>query len=272
MKQITQYNEITAQMADIRSKRAGFLTNFFIGEKRGELLINKELLYIVQYENSIFILHKDDDFYHLYFMATNIKQLHQALEQFNQEYSNLCCIVDIVGTQAVVEQLSTVFEEANFLPYQLLYRMQRVQNINEPQTLDARVLVAQSYQAKEIQNLLTSYFDAYSEQLPLIEEIEQWIAHQTVLLISEGDTIVGFVIYEINGVTSYLRYWFTHPNYRNRKIGSALLRRFFYESRHTQRQLFWVVADNENAIVRYQHYGFAQEQLYDKILINFAIK
>ena len=80
-----------------------------------------------------------------------------------------------------------------------------------------------------------------------------------------------FLIYELNATTLYLRYWFTHPDYRDTKVGSRLLRRFFEEGKDTKRQLFWVIRTNENAIVRYRPYGFAEENMFDYVFERQAV-
>jgi GNAT superfamily N-acetyltransferase len=268
MEIITDYKWIVNVLIFIRAKKEGFITNFFIEEERCNLLIKKSLLYGYIYEKCGFILYKDYDFYHVYFLTTNTEQLNHSLKQFNQNYAEDKFVVDIVGKLSEVEQLSTIFEKEGFKKYILLYRMSRIKNIDEPQKLDSQVEYATLNYLEQIHCLLLSYFDKHSEQIPLIEEIEQWIGSNMVLIIRENDKIIGFVIYEINGITSYLKYWFTHPDYRNKKVGSVLLRRFFHECRHTKRQLFWVISSNENAIARYQHYGFQAEQLSDIIMIK----
>ena len=78
--------------------------------------------------------------------------------------------------------------------------------------------------------------------------------------------MVGFLIYELKATTLYLRYWFTHPDYRDRKVGSRLLCRFFEEGKDTKRQLLWVIRTNDNAIKRYRHYSFVEENMYDYIM------
>ena len=57
-----------------------------------------------------------------------------------------------------------------------------------------------------------------------------------------------------------------HPDYRDKKVGSRLLRRFFEEGKDTKRQLFWVIRTNENAIKRYKHYGFNEENMFDFVM------
>jgi GNAT superfamily N-acetyltransferase len=81
-----------------------------------------------------------------------------------------------------------------------------------------------------------------------------------------NDKIDGLVVFEINGLTSHLRYWFVDPKMRDQKTGSALLRRFFHECRNTKRQILWVNTLNANAIERYAHYGFRAETMTDIIM------
>lgn len=78
--------------------------------------------------------------------------------------------------------------------------------------------------------------------------------------------IVGFIIFELTGLTLYLRYWFVLPQFREMNIGSKLFNSFMYEGRNTKRQLLWVITHNINAIKRYVHYGFKPEKLFDYVL------
>ena len=80
--------------------------------------------------------------------------------------------------------------------------------------------------------------------------------------------IVGFIIYDLYSTTLYLRYWFVDPLHRNLKIGSKLFREFRNRGKNTSRQLFWVIRSNQNAIKRYLHYGFKEENMYNYVLIN----
>ena len=121
---------------------------------------------------------------------------------------------------------------------------------------------------QEILKLYDTYFDAYIEQIPLREELERWIASDHVLVYRADGHIVGFLIYDLTGVTLYLRYWFVHPEYRDQKIGAILFKEFMRRGENTRRQLFWVISSNENAIKRYVHYGFAIEKMFDYVLIN----
>ena len=78
--------------------------------------------------------------------------------------------------------------------------------------------------------------------------------------------ILGFVIFDLLPATLYLRYWFAHPVARGKGVGGRLLKAMFAAGSDTKRQYFWVKTDNENAIKRYQHYGFAFEPMKDVVM------
>jgi ribosomal protein S18 acetylase RimI-like enzyme len=266
MDKIQDYNQIRNAIVAVKAYRKGWLTNFFFGEEHCNLLIASNKLFLINFEQCVFIFHKDHDFYHVYFISTDRETLSISLNKLVSQYLSSILVVDIVGTNNTM--LSSLYEQVGFEKYVCLIRMSRTENIDYTQISDPRVKFADTSNGSQIGELLETYFDRYSEQIPMREEIKTWITANRIITIIEQDKIIGFVIFEINGVTAYLRYWFTHPEYRNKKIGSALLRRFFYECRYTKRQLFWVIETNDNAIARYKHYGFEFEPMYDQVMIK----
>ncbi|MDR1632725.1 MAG: GNAT family N-acetyltransferase [Dysgonamonadaceae bacterium] len=266
MDKIQDYNQIRNAIAAVKAHRKGLLTNFFIGESRCNLLITKGLLHIVDFNQCVFILHEDHHFYHIYYISTDIDALSESFEKIFSQYQSFIWVIDIIGIDNHL--LSSLCEQHGFEKYVSLTRMSRIKNISLSQESDSRVKYATIAEEEQIVELLENHFDKYSEQIPVREEITEWIKGNRIITITEQSRVIGFIIFEINGVTSFLRYWFTHPEYRDRKIGSALLRRFFHECRYTKRQLFWVIDTNNNAIARYKHYGFEFEQMYDQVMIK----
>ena len=106
------------------------------------------------------------------------------------------------------------------------------------------------------------------EQIPSVEEIEKWIDKQAIYVVrgNADEPILGFVIFDLSPATLYLRYWFVHPSARGKGVGGRLLKAMFAAGRDTKRQYFWVKADNDNAIKRYQHYGFNFEPMKDVVM------
>ena len=85
-----------------------------------------------------------------------------------------------------------------------------------------------------------------------------------LLSMREGH-VAGMLLFDLNAML-YLRYWLVLPEYRNQGVGSELFRQFLWEGRETKQQILWVNQANENAIVRYEHYGFKKENMYDNII------
>jgi len=265
---ITSYTYIINAINTIKSYNEGYITNFFFREERCNLLINNKLLDIICYEKCVFILYEDHDFFHLYFICSNEKTLANSLLKLISNYTDYTFTVDIIGTEINTKKISDIFSTVGFNIYTTLYRMSRIKNLDDQQVIDIKAENGTPNHTKQIFNIFEKYFDKYSEQIPLLEEITQFINNNNVLVITEQQKVLAFVIFEINGMTSYLRYWFVLPEYRDKKFGSVLLRHFFYESRNTRRQIFWVLASNENAIIRYKHYGFEAETMLDIVMIK----
>lgn len=161
-----------------------------------------------------------------------------------------------------------MLSNCQFNEYNKLIRMSRMTPQDDTFVLNDKVEIGSIEDANQVRELLLMNFDIKCEQIPYQEEIDQYAKDKRILVYKENSEVYGFVIFESNRSTHYLRYWFVHPEHRDKKIGSMLLNRFFYEGNNTRRQLFWVITNNENAIKRYRHYGFQEEDLYDIVLSN----
>lgn len=123
-----------------------------------------------------------------------------------------------------------------------------------------------------IEEMLNLYFDPIAEQLPDTYDLLNWVRNNAIIVYEEENKILGFIIYDLKASTLFLRYWFVKPNYRDLRIGSKLFNEFLLRGKDTQRQMFWVIRSNENAINRYLHYGFKEEFMYNFVYINKPLK
>lgn len=267
MVKITTYEEVNTLISVIKRQRRGFITNFYISPSRLNFLASKEAVYLIrgEEEENHFLLIESIKFSHLFFFSTDVIALENGLKNLRTDTT---FVVDLIGDNTTTTLLANAFLRSGFSAYKRLYRMSRLQDVGEHLKCDDQVVYANQNDTRQVFCLLQDFFDPYSEQIPLLDELQEMARQNRILVLKQINKIVGFAIFEINGMTSYLRYWFTHPDFRDRKVGSVLLRRFFYECRNTKRQLFWVIDDNHNAIKRYEHYGFTQETMIDNILIR----
>jgi ribosomal protein S18 acetylase RimI-like enzyme len=274
MYRIQDQQEILPLIKEVRDLKKGMLTNYFPDPAKNRLWIEHGLLFVEKFRGTTFFFREDRGFYHVYFCTTSSGNLQTGLAELLLQNKEILYTIDLIGMSKDVAELGTVVESAGFYPYTNLVRMSRIisgstgSEINKDPGLEEATL----QDAREIHGQLQKFFDPLAENLPMIGEIESWINAGQIIIFRDDAAIGGFLIYEILGMTSYLRYWFVHPDHREKKIGSILINAFFQRSSGTKRTLFWVIQTNENAIKRYHHYGFLPENLFDKIYTNTNIR
>jgi ribosomal protein S18 acetylase RimI-like enzyme len=80
--------------------------------------------------------------------------------------------------------------------------------------------------------------------------------------------LAAILFFETQGFTSILRYWAVAERFRSRRFGAAVMRHYLAMHSAVRRFLLWVVAANDNAVRKYQHYGYAPDGLLDQVLVN----
>jgi ribosomal protein S18 acetylase RimI-like enzyme len=268
MIKIDSLDQINLSIKRIRDLKKDFLSNFFLDTEKHNLWISLGIFYSFALDETVFFFKKNDTFYNVYFCSGDHAELSADIASLKKLYPDKILVFDLIGTELSLKGICNIFESNGFRMYTSLNRMSRIISSAEEASDNHFIRYAELNDLNEIHNSLFRYFDEYAEQLPLGEELRMWIARNHLLVYVEDKQIIGFTIFDIIGMTSYLRYWFVHPMHRNKKIGSLLLRRFFHEGKNAKRQIFWVIRDNYNAILRYQHYGFKNENLIDYIYIN----
>jgi ribosomal protein S18 acetylase RimI-like enzyme len=119
-----------------------------------------------------------------------------------------------------------------------------------------------------ILDLLQSSFDRYADQLPMLYEIEAAIEAQQILAVKCEGALAALLFFESQGFTSTVRYWVVAERFRSRRLGSILVRHYFAAQSAVRRFILWVTADNDNAILKYRHYGYAPDGLIDHVFVN----
>lgn len=265
MERVKSIEQLQQQSAEIRSLRRGFLTNFFLDPVKHGLWIVKSDCYTERIGCTIFIIKQSHTFWNVFYCSTNLEELGRDLSAFMTAHPNTTMMFDIVGRDVQCQPVVDLLRNKGCKESTSLVRMTRM-TTPMGYVADDSIRQATENDISEVSQLLHTYFDELTEQIPYDEELLDYARHGNVLVCEEEGKMAGFLIYELNATTLYLRYWFTHPDYRDKKVGSRLLRRFFEEGKDTKRQLFWVIRTNENAIKRYRHYGFAEENMFDFVM------
>ena len=263
MELVTTLEQLQTMLGEARKQR--FITNFFLDPDKHGVWIAKGDCFTKIIGETLFIVRKDKDFWNVFYSTTSLEQLGCDLKTLMAENNEQVMMFDVVGREVQCQPVVTMMKEAGCKEATSLVRMTRL-TVPMEYNSDSSIRFATEKNLTDISHWLHEYFDAHTEQIPYDEELMDYIRQGHVLVCEEFGEMAGFLIYEINATTLYLRYWFTHPDFRNKKVGSRLLRRFFEEGKDTKRQLFWVIRTNENAIVRYKHYGFKEENMYDYVM------
>lgn len=267
MERIQSIEHLRILQTEVREKRKGFLTNFYLDEFKHGIWIDKGDLFFEWINDSVYFIKKSTSFWNVFYTSTNLEEFEESLRLFRTQHESEQLIFDVVGREKQCTELLIVFQRQGFSESTSLVRMTK---LSEPMPMVSHdgIFYATLDEVAVINELLHTYFDEKLEQIPYVDELEEYSRRKNILVCKEANQIAGFLIFELSTSTLYLRYWFTHPDFRDRKVGSRLLRYFFEIGNETKRQLFWVIRSNENAIVRYRHYGFAEENMYDYVMSN----
>lgn len=246
--------------------------NFYLSSEKIEHLIKEKKLWYHLEPNTTFLFKENDEFYNLYYISNGIDKLKDDLILLNKKYLGKTFVSDIL-TKQIDDEILNVFNQANYNQYGSLIRMYRTsEKYSSKIETDSDVVYACLSDINSIYEYYTTFFDKKIEQVPSYDELVSYINKENVLIYKENQNIIAFLIFQIMGATTYLRYWFVHPDYRNKKIGSKLLKHFFDKGKDSSRQILWVIQTNDDAIQKYTHYGFVKENLFNYVVVNKNIK
>jgi ribosomal protein S18 acetylase RimI-like enzyme len=273
MEKITTLDFFIKALNFVKGFKKKSVSNYYFNSLKNEALINSGDLSTITIGEVVFILKQNEQFTNLYYYAADLIELRKSLDKFVSVYSDMTFIVDVVTTEIDTDVLK-VFNHNGFNVYTSLVRMSRIFNDMSMvfEVPDQHLKVANQDESLEVFNQLKTFFDPKAEQLPTQDEMIEWSNKGYILVYKIKNLVVGFIVYQLVGVTLYLRYWFVSPLFRERKLGSKLFNYFLLKGKDSKRQLFWVIQTNENAIIRYKHYGFKEEKMYNFVLTNKNIK
>ncbi len=267
MKPIQTWATVQERVAQARNEGL-VVTNFFLDEARMSAWCRDGAFYEARCGETQFFVRQQSTCSNVYFISRSADTLGEDWKTLASGNGNGRWIVDLIGPDRVRQPLEDVMSSVGFSRLTTLQRMGR-KTPEEVEVPSPDVERATLDDTEKIKELLDAYFIAEEEQIPSIEEIRKWIEAQSLYVMRGGaaNPIDGFVIFDLSPAMLYLRYWFVHPSVRGKGVGGRLLRAMFAAGRNTKRQYLWVKADNENAILRYRHYGFEFEPMKDAVMV-----
>jgi len=272
MEPVGNIGRVYSAVQKAKTGASGFITNFFPVQRKLQGWIDYGDLFCESDESAALFFRKDRDFRHFYFCAANAVALQERMAA-SVVLKKERVMTDLVGNEAALSDLLTLLKTVGFRQYTRLCRMARTAPIEMQQqsSSDSQIVYATQADCRAILDLLERSFNRYAEQLPMLYELEAAVAGRQILVAKHGNAIAGLLFFETQGFTSTTRYWLVDEQFRSFRFGSALMRRYFETQSAVRRFILWVIADNENAIQKYHHYGFAPDGLVDCVLANRMI-
>jgi hypothetical protein len=262
--------EVLEAIQNVKAGATAFCTNFFPVQSKLENWVVHQELDFRSFDGVTFFLRKDRDFAHLYFCAANSGALGRELPHLLST-TPAKLSVDLVGPEASLSDLLSLTEQAGFRRYSRLVRLARAASVAAPaaaKEASTGIELAAQTDAAEILNLIESSFDKFADQLPTLYEIEAAISTGQIFTVKQIGEIAALLFFETQGLTSTIRYWLVAQQFHSRGLGSALIRHYFSSQPAVRRFILWVTATNDNAIQKYQHYGYAPDGLVDHVLVS----
>lgn len=269
--QIVDWESVKSLVA-ISRDQGRTLTNFFPDERRMLPWCTNGTLSCGEVGRTTFLVHDQGAFSNLYFLTEKAECLREDVREFLKTRGDERVVVDVLGLDRVRIPVEEALVANGFAVQTVLQRMGR-KTPTEAVEADVAVVDATDADVAKVKTLLDEYFNAEQEQLPTEDELRYWTGRGELKVVRSAENSVdGFVIYDLSPAQLYLRYWFVHSRTRGKGVGGKLMRTMFAAAAQTKRQYFWVKTDNENAIIRYQHYGFGLEPMKDSVWARGAVK
>jgi ribosomal protein S18 acetylase RimI-like enzyme len=256
----------------VKAGAPAFCTNFFPVQRKLQEWVEHGELLVENRGEAAFFLRQDRDFWHFYFCARDAVAFRRDITAL-ADLKTRRLTADLVGSEEALRDVISVLASAGFRPYARLQRMARAGGPMVPQASagDAPVTLAEQADGPAVLGLLETAFDRFADQLPLLREIEAAIAARQILAVKVDGFLAAVLFFETQGFTSSVRYWAVAAQFRARRLGAVLMRRYLESHNAVRRFTLWVVADNRNAIEKYRHYGYEPDGLVDHVLVNELI-
>jgi GNAT superfamily N-acetyltransferase len=273
MQKVDTISAVFGAMQQIKTGAPAYCTNFFPTPQKLQRWIDQGELFLVSSPGAAFFFKMDREFWRIYFCAADRDALRRQFMSLNAVKTKPM-VIDMLEYESTPDGLLPLVESIGFRRYARLCRLARPGSAPLPSSpsADRQPVYAVQEDVQGIFDILDSAFDRYAEQLPKLSEIEMAVENRQVLILKHDQTIAGLLFFETQGAASTIRYWLVAEKFRALHYGSALMRAYLTAHGTTRRFTLWAMADNEQAIQRYRHYGYTPDRLTDHVLVNEMIR
>jgi ribosomal protein S18 acetylase RimI-like enzyme len=262
MSQVTDLATLRHAVTAVRRGRAAVSNLYATDEQIAGWLTNGPITLLAA-PGAVLLLRQEPRFQRLYHVAESVDALVGMLALVPNEP----CIADVVGREAALDDVCAVYEAAGFVRHAFLRRMMCVLPPERRRADGQAAEVARPEDAAGVAALLSRLLDPLTEQVPEEAELAAAARDGQLLVVRDGRSVVGMLLYDLKGQLAHLRYWHVDGKAHGQGIGRRLMAGFFAGTAQARRLVLWVMGDNERSKAIYRHYGFVEDDLIDRVMV-----
>ena len=262
METLSDWGSLQRLTAGVPRTAPGYATSLYATRGQVERWCAVGGLRALAADGAVLAVRCDRDFHRVYHVARDLRSLTAALVQLPAGRY----VADLVGRGEMVDQQCDAYAAAGFVFHAFLQRMGR--STQAPVSLPVDdVVIAVPEDAEAVAAFLDRLLDRFTEQLPVLDELQTAAREGRLLLVRRDAALAGMLMYDAQGQQAHLRYWHVDPDAHGAGIGRRLMGSFLSRCAQARRIVLWVIGDNDRSIAIYRHYGFETDGLLDRIMI-----
>lgn len=265
MDKLLCYDSIMESINKIKNRN--MLSNSIFSAQELSFMFMDGMTSFYNYENTLIIDRKVDDFNRLYFYTKNLSTMTDVID-FIKNY-NGDIVIDVIGKRgSAVDLISSFFDKHGITEYTTFIRM-ICKNINkDSEIIYNNVDFATLKDLDDINSMLHKTFDKYSAHFPSLDTIAERIVNKEVFVVRGDNCIKGFSIYNsINKINALFDYCIVDDRFRRMRIANDL---FNYKLKYANNSRYYYLWVDEHSIdtIKWHHQnGFQEDGIVDKIIV-----
>lgn len=254
MIRIETLKEIEDLILSYKSKNT-FSNNYLLPESYHQFISDGKMYYIEKNNNLVFFVDKKSH-YQLYYHINNLCDYFN----FNEE-KPVCMEILYRGEANLPVEMINYWENCGFKKH--LIRDSYAVSYNEfsSQEYKSETDVCYAKSKDEVlftQQIIENSFDKYTGDILDLDEVTRYVNNNKVLCAYTENTICGVLQFDIVNKVVWLGHLAVHSDFRGKKIGRELVRRYIEDNRTNDKTRYqlWVLNDNPEAKRLYESFGF----------------
>lgn len=219
-----------------KSNPSEFKTNYFFNQ------LDEEVLYL-ENDCALVFLQPETDFYRLYFATSDLNKLDVIFKALPAK-TDIC--LNYICKKKIDDDLAQII-----LNYFYLFVKHERLRTNKIRNKGVVVKHAEINDLDSIYSSLNTNFNKYSDFLPTKEKLKCSIENKTVVVNKQDNKVLGYIIYNVSGVTADFNYLY---NNSSNILDAINLTNSFYTdifNRGIKNVFLWV--DEKNVKVKKAH-------------------